>query len=236
MRTRGELVVQRSSAEPSPGSRGRAECKTAGSIGSFASGRPADLGPARRVSRRDSTLSIAVTLFGKFSRLTRIARDDTVCARQRTRSDTVDGTALAGRCWGSVSRRFDVVSPVVGLLATTVRFAEFQSTGPDRYGAEKGSRSVYARRRVEPADRIPPATMNPQEQRAASGGSSFGARVGIGHADAARVYSSTFFASTSSGTLPPSTRVSLNALTSYFAVSVFIALSRCRRISVWPTL
>ena len=51
-----------------------------------------------------------------------------------------------------------------------------------------------------------------------------------------RTYSSTFLASTSSGTLPPSTTVSLNAFTSNFAPSAVIALSRCRLISLWPTL
>ena len=34
--------------------------------------------------------------------------------------NTSSGTASAGRCRGTVGRRFDVVSPVVGLLATTV--------------------------------------------------------------------------------------------------------------------
>ena len=50
------------------------------------------------------------------------------------------------------------------------------------------------------------------------------------------MYSSTFFASTSSGTLPPSTTVSLNALRSNFAPSAAFARSRCRLISLWPTL
>ena len=45
-----------------------------------------------------------------------------------------------------------------------------------------------------------------------------------GHAPAVRMYSSTFFASTSSGTLPPSTTVSLNAFTSYFASERFLRL------------
>ena len=41
-----------------------------------------------------------------------------------------------------------------------------------------------------------------------------------------RTYSSTFFASTSSGTLPPRTRVSLNAFRSNFAPSAVVAFSR----------
>src|SRR6059036_2327394 len=41
-----------------------------------------------------------------------------------------------------------------------------------------------------------------------------------------RMYSSTFFASTSSGTLPPSTTVSLKAFRSNFGPSAFCAFSR----------
>jgi len=76
---------------------------------------------------------------------------DTVRLRWRERL----GGTLLGHCGPAVRRRLTVV----GLLATIVRFAEFQSTGPDRYGTGKGSRSVYARRRVETTDRIPPARM-----------------------------------------------------------------------------
>ena len=105
--------------------------------------------------------SISVTPFGKFSRLTNSSADDTVCARSRTRSIPQADKLRRDAAGATVGRRFDVVSPVVGWLATTDRFAEFQSTDPDRYGSDKGSRSVHARRGVEPDDRIPPALKSP---------------------------------------------------------------------------
>ena len=53
---------------------------------------------------------------------------------------------------------------------------------------------------------------------------------------AALTDSSTFLASTSSGTFPPSTRVSLKAFPSNFAPSAVLALSRWRLISLCPSL
>ena len=51
-----------------------------------------------------------------------------------------------------------------------------------------------------------------------------------------RIYSSTFLASTSSGTFPPRTTVSLNPLSRNLDPSAVLALSRWRLISLWPTL
>jgi len=79
--------------------------------------------------------SIAVTPFGEFSRLTKIARDDTVCARLRTRSDSAGGNASAGRCWGTVGRRFDVVSPSWGCWPRL--FALQNSKAPVRTDTER---------------------------------------------------------------------------------------------------
>src|SRR3546814_2666301 len=56
------------------------------------------------------------------------------------------------------------------------------------------------------------------------------------HAFASRTYSSTFFASTSSGTLPPLTTMSLKSRRSYLAPSAFCASPRWRTISLCPTL
>ena len=53
---------------------------------------------------------------------------------------------------------------------------------------------------------------------------------------ARRTYSSTFLASTSRGTLPPSRTASLNAPRSKLAPSAVLTRSRCRLISLWPTL
>jgi hypothetical protein len=50
------------------------------------------------------------------------------------------------------------------------------------------------------------------------------------------MYSSTFCASTSSGTLPPRTRMSSKALRSYRDPSAACARARCRFISLCPTL
>lgn len=50
------------------------------------------------------------------------------------------------------------------------------------------------------------------------------------------IYSSTFFASTSSGTLPPSTTTLSKSLRSYFAPSAACARPRWRTISLCPTL
>lgn len=58
----------------------------------------------------------------------------------------------------------------------------------------------------------------------------------LGAYGAVRTYSSTFFPSTSSGTLPPRTTVSLNAFRSNRLPSAAFALSRWRLISLWPTL
>src|SRR3546814_2761742 len=51
------------------------------------------------------------------------------------------------------------------------------------------------------------------------------------HAFASRTYYSTFFASTSSGTLPPLTTMSLKSRRSYLAPSAFCASPRWRTIS-----
>src|SRR5688572_12685869 len=51
-----------------------------------------------------------------------------------------------------------------------------------------------------------------------------------------RMYSSTFLPSTSNGTLPPSTTVSLNAFRSKREPNAACAFCRCRLISLWPTL
>ena len=63
--------------------------------------------------------SISVTPFGKFSRLTNSSADDTVCARSRTRSIPQADKLRRDAAGATVGRRFDVVSPVVGWLATT---------------------------------------------------------------------------------------------------------------------
>jgi hypothetical protein len=51
-----------------------------------------------------------------------------------------------------------------------------------------------------------------------------------------RRYSSTLLARTSRGTLPPRTTVSLKDLRSNRAPKAACARSRCRLISLWPTL
>ena len=60
--------------------------------------------------------------------------------------------------------------------------------------------------------------------------------ISVAHPWAERTYSSTFLASTSSGTFPPRTTVSLNALRSNFAPRAVVALWRRRLISLWPIL
>jgi hypothetical protein len=78
------------------------------------------------------------------------------------------GNASTGRCRGTVGRRFDAVTPVGRLLATTVRFEEFQSTDSDRYESDKG-KSIRPRTPWCRTNRSNPASKDePLRQRRAA--------------------------------------------------------------------
>jgi hypothetical protein len=85
-----------------------------------------------------------------------------MCARTRTRSNPRSesfGGTLLKHCEPAVRRRFTGR----GVAGRDCSSEEFQNTDSDRYESDEGSRSVHARRGVEPLDRIPPARMSPSE-------------------------------------------------------------------------